>query len=47
MSFRIVQPWGPDKARQAMLTSEHATTAAAIAPGGMLATWCLTDRGEG
>lgn len=25
--FRVVQPWGPDKARQATLISEHATAA--------------------
>ena len=25
MPFRIVQPWGPDKSRQATLISEHAT----------------------
>ncbi len=30
MTFRIVQPWGPDKARQATLISEHATAAEAF-----------------
>ena len=25
MAFRIVQPWGPEKARQASLISEHPT----------------------
>jgi hypothetical protein len=29
--FRVVQPWGPDKARQATLISEHATAAEAFA----------------
>jgi hypothetical protein len=29
--FRIVQPWGPDKARQATIISEHATAAEAFA----------------
>lgn len=29
-SFRVVQPWGPDKARQATLISEHATAAEAF-----------------
>jgi hypothetical protein len=30
MPFRVVQPWGPDKARQATLISEHATAAEAF-----------------
>ncbi len=25
VSFRVMQPWGPDKGRQATLVSEHAT----------------------
>ena len=25
MRFRVVQPWGPDRARQATLISEHPT----------------------
>lgn len=29
--FRIVQPWGPDKARQATIVSEHESAAAAFA----------------
>lgn len=29
--FRIVQPWGPDKARQTTMLGEHATAAAAFA----------------
>jgi hypothetical protein len=29
--FRIVQPWGRDKAREATLISEHATAAEAFA----------------
>ena len=29
--FRVVQPWGPDKARQATLISEHASAAEAFA----------------
>jgi hypothetical protein len=30
-TFRVVQPWGPDKARQSTLISEHPTAAAAFA----------------
>jgi hypothetical protein len=30
-SFRVVQLWGPDKARQATLVSEYATAAEAFA----------------
>ena len=30
LQFRIVQPWGPDKARQATLISEHRTVAEAF-----------------
>lgn len=30
LPFRIVQPWGPDRARQATLISEHATAAEAF-----------------
>jgi hypothetical protein len=29
--FRVVQPWGPDKGRQASVQSEHATAAEAFA----------------
>jgi hypothetical protein len=29
--FRIVQPWGPDKARQSTVISDHATAADAFA----------------
>ena len=29
--YRVVQPWGPDKARQATLQSEHATITEAFA----------------
>jgi hypothetical protein len=29
--FRVVQPWDPDKARQATLVSEHPTAAKAFA----------------
>ena len=29
--FRIVQPWGPDRVRQATVISEHATAAEAFA----------------
>ena len=29
--FRVVQPWGPHKGRQATLISEHHTAAAAFA----------------
>jgi hypothetical protein len=29
-AFRVVQPWGPDKARQSTLISEHATAAEAF-----------------
>ena len=29
LSFRVVQTWGPDKARQATPVSEHATSAEA------------------
>ena len=28
--FRVVQPWGPDKARQSTLISDHATAAEAF-----------------
>lgn len=28
--FRVVQPWGPDKARQATVISEHDTVAEAF-----------------
>ena len=28
--FRVVQPWGPDKARQSTLISEHATATEAF-----------------
>jgi hypothetical protein len=31
MLFRVVQPWGPDKGRQATLISEHSTAAEAFA----------------
>lgn len=31
MSFRVVQPWGPDKARQGTVQSEHKTVAEAFA----------------
>ncbi len=31
LPFRVMQPWGPDKGRQATLMSEHATVAAAFA----------------
>jgi hypothetical protein len=31
MKYRIVQPWGPDKARQSTVVSEHRTVAAAFA----------------
>ena len=30
MVYRVVQPWGPDKGRQATLQSEHATVAKAF-----------------
>ena len=30
MAFRIVQPWGPEKARQASLISEHPTAVEAF-----------------
>ena len=30
-TFRVVQPWGPDKARQSTLQSEHDTVAEAFA----------------
>ena len=30
-TFRVVQPWGPDKARQATLQSEHAAVGEAFA----------------
>ena len=30
-SFRIVQPWGPDKARDATLISQHASPVEAFA----------------
>jgi len=29
--FRVMQPWGPDKARQATRISEHATAAEVVA----------------
>ena len=29
-SFRVMQPWGPDKGRQASLISEHPTALAAF-----------------
>jgi hypothetical protein len=29
--YRVIQPWGPDKGRQATLISEHATAAEAFA----------------
>jgi hypothetical protein len=29
--YRVVQPWGPDKGRQATVQSEHATAAKAFA----------------
>ena len=29
--YRVVQPWGPDKGRQATFQSEHATVAEAFA----------------
>ena len=29
--FRVVQPWGPDKAPQSTVISEHATAAKAFA----------------
>lgn len=29
--FRVVQPWGPDKARQSTLISEHVTAEEAFA----------------
>jgi hypothetical protein len=29
--YRVVQPWGPDKGRQATLQSEHTTVAEAFA----------------
>lgn len=31
MAYRVVQPWGPDKAVQATLISEHVTAAGAFA----------------
>ena len=31
MTFRLVQPWGPDKGRQATVLSEHGTVAEAFA----------------
>ena len=30
-TYRILQPWGPDRARQSTLLSEHATSAKAFA----------------
>ena len=39
--FRIVQPWGRDKARQATVISEHATAAAAFAEIDRLAAQML------
>ena len=30
LPFRVMQPWGPEKARQATLISEHQTAAAAF-----------------
>ena len=30
LPFRVMQPWGPDKGRQATLISEHHTVAAAF-----------------
>jgi uncharacterized protein YbbK (DUF523 family) len=36
--FRLVQPWGPDKARQATLQSEHSTVEDAFEQIDRLAT---------
>ena len=30
MPYRVMQPWGPDRARQATVVSEHRTAAAAF-----------------
>ena len=31
LTYRVVQPWGPDKARQSMFLSEHPTIEEAFA----------------
>jgi hypothetical protein len=31
MNYRVVQPWGPNRAKEATLISEHATVADAFA----------------
>ena len=38
MSFRVVQPWGPDKGRQGTVQSEHKTVAEAFAALDSIAT---------
>ena len=38
MSFRVVQPWGPDKGRQGTVQSEHNTIAEAFAALDSIAT---------
>ena len=38
LSFRVVQPWGPDKGRQGTVQSEHKTVAEAFAALDSIAT---------
>ena len=38
MTFRVVQPWGPDKGRQGTVQSEHNTVAEAFAAVDSVAT---------
>ena len=38
VSFRVVQPWGPDKRRQGTVLSEHKTVAEAFAALDSIAT---------
>jgi hypothetical protein len=38
MTFRVVQPWGPDKGRQGTVQSEHETVAEAFAAVDSVAT---------
>ena len=45
MSFRVVQPWGPDKGRQGTVQSEHKTVAEAFAALDSIAT-DMAETGE-
>ena len=45
MPFRVMQPWGPHKGRQAELISEHHTVAAAFAEIDRLSAEMITPSG--